>query len=421
MSGRDDLLFYQYDLGATLRNNLEVSKNDVEAIPADQFNISDDEALVEHVYSKREVFPLELHVDAMEVDQKETQVDVRHDFNRAIFDKSRPCMIPGLRLTVSIPFTGEAELWKCKPSTSTMNPPRAVVHSSDRGSDSGHIDIVLTRPSDTLGDGQALRGEIDKTIESIQQYLGWSRSNIESHNRELKQHIQRCVVDRRARLGSHKQVLSALNIPMKKKPGAPDITPIPLPKVREIKPLPSRKHQKPEYGISNLDYDYTLKLIRHSGRTYEAAPDTYAMHDEEGLRDIILSMLNGYYQGAATGETFRKSGKTDIRIEYESRTAFVAECKLWKGAKELTEAIDQLLGYLVWRDCKAALIVFNKSVAGFSAIQQKLPEVIKEHPMFIRQKEATEHSEWRFVIRSAEDDERHITLHVFLFNLYIKK
>ena len=37
-------------------------------------------------------------------------------------------------------------------------------------------------------------------------------------------------------------------------------------------------------------------------------------------------------------DRFRKKGKTDIRIEFENRAAFVAECKLWKGEKKILEA-----------------------------------------------------------------------------------
>jgi len=86
------------------------------------------------------------------------------------------------------------------------------------------------------------------------------------------------------------------------------------------------------------------------------------------LRDILLAHLNGHYQGDATGEAFRRSGKTDIRIEDGIRAAFVAECRVWNGQKELSQAIDQLLGYLTWRDCKAAIIIFNKHNSKFSGL-----------------------------------------------------
>ncbi|MDD2467824.1 MAG: hypothetical protein PHI97_27920 [Desulfobulbus sp.] len=145
-----------------------------------------------------------------------------------------------------------------------------------------------------------------------------------------------------------------------------------------------------------------------------------AKHGEEELRDFILAHLNTHYEGQATGETFRKKGKTDIRIEQENRAAFVAECKVWRGPKGVTEAVGQLLGYLTWRDCKASLVFFNTQNAGFKEIQDKLPEALKTHPRFHGELKANEPGEWRFRFMSEGDDNRYVILHVFLFDLFVK-
>jgi hypothetical protein len=57
-----------------------------------------------------------------------------------------------------------------------------------------------------------------------------------------------------------------------------------------------------------------------------------------------LVQLNGQYQGAATGETFNHTGKTDILIRHENKNIFVAECKFWGGYEELIATTTQLLG-----------------------------------------------------------------------------
>lgn len=88
------------------------------------------------------------------------------------------------------------------------------------------------------------------------------------------------------------------------------------------------------------------------GRTFETSPSTFAVHDEEGLRNVIVASLNGHFPGEATSETFRKKGKTDIHIEDKDRAAFVGECTLWYGEKQLQKKVSQLLGYLTWRDWK---------------------------------------------------------------------
>ena len=120
----------------------------------------------------------------------------------------------------------------------------------------------------------------------------------------------------------------------------------------------------PEPGITDETYGHILQFIRHQGRTFERTPSTYAVHGEEDLRNIILAQLNGHFHGDAVGEAFRRKGKTDICIEQDNRAAFVGECKLWTGAAGLTAAMDQLLGYLTWRDSKAALIMFTVAPCG---------------------------------------------------------
>lgn len=210
-----------------------------------------------------------------------------------------------------------------------------------------------------------------------------------------------------------------LDIPLRQRDGAPSVEPITV-RRKIVRPLPSSPNKPPEPGIREEDYEHILKVIRHEGRTFEATPRTFAIHDEEGLRDIVVAHLNGHYEGGATGESFRGLGKTDIRIESENRAAFIGECKVWRGPKQLSESLEQLLGYLTWRDCKAALIIFNKDVAGFSGIQQKVPETLAAHSSHIVQVKVDHQGEWRFRFTSSSDSDRQVTVHVFLFNLFTR-
>ena len=174
----------------------------------------------------------------------------------------------------------------------------------------------------------------------------------------------------------------------------------------------------PEPGISGETYEDILHFIRHQGRTFERTPATYALHNEEGLRNIILAQLNGHFQGDAVGEVFRGRGKTDICIEQDNRAAFVGECKLWTGPSSVSAAIDQLLGYLTWRDSKASLVIFNSRNRNFSRILAGLPGTLRDHPLFVRDLPCVESGEWRVLMRSQEDEGRRVTIHLFVFNLY---
>jgi hypothetical protein len=410
-----ELLFNDYSLGDFLRAELERAKRTVDSISEDQFMHSPDDEVFEHVFSQLQIEPIKLHEDQMEMDKKEVKVRVS-----AGIDRLHGGHVPGLRISISVPYIGNPHLWRCHPSTWSQMKPRAQISTSGHGAFDGYVNLVIERPTDTLKDGHELKSSIKRELENIDKYLGFVKNDIEKHNQDLERTIRAAIEARRHRIEKHGEVIKTLNIPLKRDERAPDISKLPVRK-KVIKPLPASPKTPPEPGIDSDVYEEILRIIRHQGRTFERTPSTYAVHGEEELRDIILSNLNTFFEGLATGEAFRKSGKTDITIEDKNRAAFVAECKIWKGEKALNDAIDQLLGYLVWRDCKTALIIFNKDVAGFSKIQEKLPEVLSAHRSFIKQFTINEYGEWRFIFSSEDDEDRHITMHIFLFNLYVKE
>lgn len=104
-------------------------------------------------------------------------------------------------------------------------------------------------------------------------------------------------------------------------------------------------------------YQDILDVVENWARSLErtCTPPIRAL-GEETLRDLLLGTLNGYWQGAAGGALFNGEGKTDILIRENGRNVFIAECKVWGGAKKATSALDQLLSYLVWRDTKLSAL-----------------------------------------------------------------
>ena len=139
---------------------------------------------------------------------------------------------------------------------------------------------------------------------------------------------------------------------------------------------------------------------------------------EETIRDVLLVSLNGQYEWSVTGETFNCQGKTDILIRAKGKNIFIAECKFWKGPKAMHTAICQLLGYLTWRDTKAALLIFSKS-KGFSKVLSKVVDAIPKHPNFKRELQKVSETHYRFLFRQKNDPSRQLYLAVQVFNIPI--
>ena len=187
--------------------------------------------------------------------------------------------------------------------------------------------------------------------------------------------------------------------------------------------LPRGSDHRPIRGATPMDVvcEDILTSIRRYGRTLlEVCPATARCHNEEGLRDLFLAHLKANLRGT-TSEEYRRQGRTDILVDLDGSRAFVAEFKLWRGSRtSLMAAIDQLLGYLTWRDPMGSLILVNKQVARFSQILAVLPREVSSHGLFVRQDKYMEDGEWRFRFKSPADDEKAVTLHVFAFNMYWK-
>jgi hypothetical protein len=181
-------------------------------------------------------------------------------------------------------------------------------------------------------------------------------------------------------------------------------------------PTAKKYDNTPIYYISDTEYNDIILAIKHNCSTYERTPDTFNSLGEEDLRNLLLAALNGIYQGSANGEAFRNAGKTDICIERENRAAFVAECKMWSGASQIPDALNQLDSYLTWRDCKTALIIFVKN-KDFFTVLEKTKQALTSYDSF-RQIKEKDRNEYECTLVSKANTGQLITIRVLLFNLY---
>jgi hypothetical protein len=414
MRGRNPAhLFSEGDLSATLDGQRNRAIQAVEQVSKDQFLATTVDTLVEHLASRHTITPITVHEDQMTMDQKEARVNVTGRSDYFSSHDGRELFVAGHELIFFLPFSGDELLWKLRPNTwSSMSPVGEV--------DSRQSWLKLTFTNTSNSGAEQYKQELESQLSQIRQYVGWQLQMVLPFNQSLAGQIRSAVELRRTRLEQLQGLAGSFGIPMVKKSGMPDFRPIEVPKrVPRPLPRPPATGFKPEPAIAETIYEDLLAVIRHAGASFEGTPQTYMSLGEDGLRDNVLSHINVLFEGKATGETFRKYGKTDIRIEEDSRSAFVGECKLWNGEKVLLDALTQLLGYLTWRDCKAALIFFNKDVAGFSGVQTTIGTALTAHPGFLRAKETGHAGEWRFVFQATEDSAREVTVHVFAFNLYV--
>ena len=227
----------------------------------------------------------------------------------------------------------------------------------------------------------------------------------------LPQRLRPLIEERKSKLLADRNMVAGLSFPLRARHDAPKtyVAPVARKKIVVARPTTSAPFV-PEPVLDEAVYTDILRIIDGMAHVMERSPSAFATMDEESLRQHFLVQLNGQFEGAASGETFNYSGKTDILIRVDGRNIFIAECKFWTGPKGSIPTIDQLLGYLSWRDGKAAVIIFNRN-KNFSAVLAAMEQAANAHPQRKRGPMRESESRLCYIFANPSDANREITDH----------
>ncbi len=221
------------------------------------------------------------------------------------------------------------------------------------------VDHIFDRPSVSA---QEAKFAIDRVIGLIANNVVFANNDVDRYNASLESRLRPIVEQLKMQVDNQRKVRKELGLSVRRRTDAPHPVPIQrkvlgVTRVTTMAPRAERTAEQ-ERALNDADYEDVISVLVGMLKAFERTPSVAAGRPEEFLRDILLVTLNGTFEGAATGETFVGKGKTDILVRVEDRHVFVGECKWWEGPKGASDAVDQLLGYLPWRDEKAALIFF---------------------------------------------------------------
>ncbi len=402
MPRSSDLLFHKYELGAVIEGQAKAVADAVNAVPDRELLNSPTEVFVERFARE---FQLELPVlleDERHVSHEEAEVEIYDPWDRCHM-RAR-----GYRVTLVVPFQGDHELFFCHPFTFTLNPPRALI---------GPGTLSLTRELREI-DAPQLKASFDTELTTIKQWLGWVNDGVKRFNEGLPGHVQQRVDARRQELRRAQDAVAALGLPVRNSHEAPRTYAAPEVSRKPAPPMPQAGRTQPlEPALAQQHYEHILQVVQSFAIVMERSPRAFAGMGEEHIRDNLLAHLNGHYPGLATGETFNVSGKTDILVRSQDQNIFIAECKFWEGPAAFSDAIDQLRGYLGWRDRKTALFMFNRRKS-FSSVLGKIHSGVLAHPAF--KKEVSSplgEGTFRFVLRQVNDEDADMLMSVLAFDV----
>ena len=407
-------LFYPKPLSQLTASKMSSAVSYIKKLDFEAFESNGLDQISEHVYSKYYLAPLELLEDDKKVDLMEIEMRAPenggypHPKHPAL---ARPTHFPGYKLAWTIPFRGNADLFQCQPKTFYLVNMQAVMR---RDSIEIAVEIFKNNQKTVEEETQELESKINEKLKFIKKTINNINEDVQCYNQSLNESIESNMEERRVELEKLHELKLALRVDVQPQKGASPLNEIEVCTI----PLSDKKTESGAY-IDEKAYADILQLIRKVGASMETT-SAAKLKDEEGLRDILLVALNASMRsGFATGELFRNSGKTDIAILFENNAAFVAECKLWRGKSYLIKGLEQLLGYLTWRDAKAALIVFNRENKDFSLIQKQMKQILTDCKAYVRSN-ITPEGEWQILCRKPDDENRMIKVHIFLIDIYTK-
>lgn len=401
-----ELLFNTSDLYRVI----EIRKKEVkEAILGEEedyiLNVGREQYIM-YLKDKFKIEPLVVRFGEVEATVREEQVRAEY-FPNSFFVRDGQTY-PKDVYYFHIPFEGERDLLTCRPSTYTLSPPRAEVRGME----------IIKGCIQFSENVENINTEYKAFVDSLSNMVNNVNKDVDNYNAGLEDLIIRIFNDRKTQILKRREQRSGLIVPIRKKSNVPTTFAVPSPKVKkkiQIKPIQNKHDYTPVPTLNNDEYIEILRIINDMGREFERKPSVYKDKGEEDLRDHFLMMLEPNFEGSATGETFNKSGKTDILLRYEGSNVFVGECKFWTGQKGLLNTIDQLLGYLTWRDSKAAIIMFvpNKD---FTSVLKTAKDTIEKHPNFVKYKNKSDVSWGNYIFHTIDDKNNEIKVALMLYH-----
>ena len=209
--------------------------------------------------------------------------------------------------TFGVMFSGDKKLFRIKPSKSNLHVFEAYFLNNEllcfdiEYHDDSSLKEVFNRNKDYLF----------FMVENV-------NKDIEKYNLEIKQKIFRLYDFYESKFNNENDLLENLGVEVLENKSNFKEYFIPFKDKIKYRDDLSDYNDEEKVVLGNANYERILNEIYLFGSEFEKFPDVYSNHNEEELRSILVSHLNGLCVDSVTAETFNKKGKTDILITHNS-------------------------------------------------------------------------------------------------------
>jgi hypothetical protein len=399
-----EYLFSEQAAQLVLQNHLEKLRHEIGKLSKETLTQNDNAKLEAHYTAKYVLDVPELLEDSVEGEESKVELIAEYGRNDP-YRLWQPTADEYKGLLVHVPFTGDHEFFKVRPSTFDIVGYQAVeIEIKDH-----ELQLKYLLSDQT-------KEHLAADLVKINQHLATLRLNVQPYRDQLLPTMQQAIAQRRRELHADNDLMQSIGIKIRERPGVAKTYVVPEIR-KKIIPALATGHGPQEPTLDLDTYNEIIKACKDMALVMERSPSAFVGMGEEHLRDHFLVPLNNIFGGDATGETFNAAGKTDILIRHKGQNLFIGECKIWDGGSTLNAAIKQILDYTTWRDTKTAIIMFNRN-KDFTAVVKKAGETMKEHanfkgPLYTKD----EGTDSRFTFRHKNDPDREVMITLLLFDV----
>lgn len=185
-----------YDLGANLDAFV---KNIQDEIESDRKSTEDDEqAYTTKIQTKHTIKPLVLHVDKISVSQREEEIPGNY-FPSSFWVEAHESYKKPV-LSFHLPFTGDQQLFRCRPSSFLMWTEDALVTDNE----------IIFEIINFSNDAEAVKRDRDQFLKNLTEQVSNINKDIEGHNSKLGTVIKSSIAKAKQKFASHDDFLSKL-------------------------------------------------------------------------------------------------------------------------------------------------------------------------------------------------------------------
>jgi len=199
-----ELLFMGNDSHSVSRSLLEQAKNAASLVRESELKLRPDEEIVATLVGKFTISLPEVDWERAAVSRQEAQLDSRHTPGVMAFHRQQTAMSLGEKVIVTVPFRGEREFFKIRPSSYTLNPPTATLERQALLFEYVGVQVDAVRSKQ---DFESRKGQIINCLKTL-------GSDFESFNAQLPGAIAPIIQEKRSRMEKGEGNLDSWGMPI---------------------------------------------------------------------------------------------------------------------------------------------------------------------------------------------------------------